>query len=245
MLNSKRKPYKKIVRYVFLISLIIFVAVTVFFRNMGMFEQQMPIKKIDSLFGAIRIAFMDKEYGIEYGFLYPNMISLIAFLLILISLLCVLEDNKNFSWSEYDYLKYRLSKKGFLRYLTFDLLRNCLFSLSTIVLFLALVYLFDKLGLETFYLILIYLVRLFLLLFGIVFLRRTFQIIYKREQMVIVQYLILILMAIIDNYSNLNLISMSSNFVYEFTYILVLLLLIVVSYCFISCLVIKCRREFL
>jgi hypothetical protein len=101
MLNKLKRISKLLSRYLLLIFVLTLISVSVFLRNLKMVMiEYAPIKKTDSLFSAIRIVLMDKNYSSDYGFIYPNMISMIGFILFVIVILWIIEDNKNFHYSE-------------------------------------------------------------------------------------------------------------------------------------------------
>lgn len=241
MKNNGKKIYRKFIKYCVFLVIIVCILNSIYFRNLILLNQ-MPIQKIDSIFCLIRIMFMNKPYGFQYGFVYPNMISLLSFLLVIMMILFILEDNKNFSYSEYHFLQYRLAKKNFLNYFVWELIKKYIFLF--ILICFSLFFFIDKSNKFDFFFVVIYVVRLFCLLFEIMFFRQIFQIIYKKEQMVLIQYSTLILMTIIDNYSNLNLITMSSSYLYEAIYIFILVILITLTYSIVN-LIIKYRKEFL
>lgn len=96
MLNKLKRISKLLSRYLLLIFVLTLISVSVFLRNLKMVMiEYAPIKKTDSLFSAIRIVLMDKNYSFDYGFIYPNMISMIGFILFVIVILWIIEDNKN------------------------------------------------------------------------------------------------------------------------------------------------------
>lgn len=107
MLNKLKRISKLLSRYLLLIFVLTLISASVFLRNLKMVMIECaPIKKTDSLFSAIRIVLMDKNYSFDYGFIYPNMISVIGFILFVIVILWIIEDNKNFHYSEYNFWQY-------------------------------------------------------------------------------------------------------------------------------------------
>ena len=112
MLNKLKRISKLLSRYLLLIFVLTLISVSVLLRNLKMIMiEYAPIKKTDSLFSAIRIVLMDKNYSSDYGFIYPNMISMIGFILFVIVILWIIEDNKNFHYSEYNLSFYMHLKK--------------------------------------------------------------------------------------------------------------------------------------
>lgn len=98
MLNKLKRISKLLSRYLLLIFVLTLISVSVFLRNLKMVTiEYAPIKKTDSLFSAIRIVLMDKNYSSDYGFIYPNMVSMIGFILFVIVILWIIEDNKIFT----------------------------------------------------------------------------------------------------------------------------------------------------
>lgn len=73
---------------------------------------------------AVRVLFMDKQYARSFGFVYPNMISFIAYFLTIILILWMIEENKNFKYDEYTFIKYRLSKIGFINKMVIDSIKG-------------------------------------------------------------------------------------------------------------------------
>lgn len=70
MLNKLKRISKLLSRYLLLIFVLTLISVSVFLRNLKMVMiEYVPIKKTDSLFSAIRIVLMDKNYSSDYGFI--------------------------------------------------------------------------------------------------------------------------------------------------------------------------------
>ena len=70
MLNKLKRISKLLSRYLLLIFVLTLISVSVFLRNLKMVMiEYAPIKKTDSLFSAIRIVLMDKNYSFDYGFI--------------------------------------------------------------------------------------------------------------------------------------------------------------------------------
>ena len=64
MLNKLKRISKLLSRYLLLIFVLTLISVSVFLRNLKMVMiEYTPIKKTDSLFSAIRIVLMDKNYN--------------------------------------------------------------------------------------------------------------------------------------------------------------------------------------
>ena len=124
-----------------------------------------PIKKTDSLFSTIRIVLMDKNYSFDYGFIYPNMISMIGFILFVIVILWIIEDNKNFHYSEYNFWQYRMSKVSFLNSITIDLAKKCFFIWFSICIFIGFICVVEHCDVSNLFMIYMYLIRFFSLLF--------------------------------------------------------------------------------
>ena len=67
MLNKLKRISKLLSRYLLLIFVLTLISVSVFLRNLKMVMiEYAPIKKTDSLFSAIRIVLMDKNYSFDY-----------------------------------------------------------------------------------------------------------------------------------------------------------------------------------
>ena len=89
-------------------------------RNLS-YINEMNTDKLYCGVAAVRVLFMDKQYARSFGFVYPNMISFIAYFLTIILILWMIEENKNFKYDEYTFIKYRLSKIGFINKMVIDL----------------------------------------------------------------------------------------------------------------------------
>ena len=212
MLNKLKRISKLLSRYLLLIFVLTLISVSVFLRNLKMVMiEYAPIKKTDSLFSAIRIVLMDKNYSFDYGFIYPNMISMIGFILFVIVILWIIEDNK----------------------ITIDLAKKCFCTWFSICIFIGFICAVEHCDVSNLFMIYMYLIRFFSLLFEIIFLRTIFQILYKKEFFVYLQFLFLILMTFLDNYSKTNLVTMSSNSVFEGIYFCIIIVTSVLSYCLI------------
>ena len=161
------------------------------------------------------------------------MVSMIGFILFVIVILWIIEDNKNFHYSEYNFWQYRMSKVSFLNSITIDLAKKCFFTWLSICIFIGFICVVEHCDVSNLFMIYMYLIRFFSLLFEIIFLRTIFQILYKKEFFVYLQFLFLILMTFLDNYSKTNLVTMSSNSVFEGIYFCIIIVTSVLSYCLI------------
>lgn len=176
MLNKLKRISKLLSRYLLLIFVLTLISVSVFLRNLKMVMiEYTPIKKTDSLFSAIRIVLMDKNYSSDYGFIYPNMISMIGFILFVIVILWIIEDNKNFHYSEYNFWQYRMSKVSFLNSITIDLAKKCFFTWFSICIFIGFICVVEHCDVSNLFMIYMYLIRFFSLLFEIIFCERFFR----------------------------------------------------------------------
>ena len=126
-----------------------------------------------------------------------------------------------------------MSKVSFLNSITIDLAKKCFFTWFSICIFIGFICVIEHCDISNLFMIYIYLIRFFSLLFEIIFLRTIFQILYKKEFFVYLQFLLLILMAFFDNYSKTNLVTMSSNSVFEGIYFCIIIVMSVLSYCLI------------
>ena len=149
---------------------------------------------------------------------------------IVIVILWIIEDNKNFHYSEYNFWQYRMSKVSFLNSITIDLAKKCFFTWFSICIFIGFICAVEHCDVSNLFMIYMYLIRFFSLLFEIIFLRTIFQILYKKEFFVYLQFLFLILMTFLDNYSKTNLVTMSSNSVFEGIYFCIIIVTSVLSY---------------
>ena len=147
------------------------------------------------------------------------MISMIGFILFVIVILWIIEDNKNFHYSEYNFWQYRMSKVPFLNSIIIDLAKKCFFTWFSICIFIGFICVVEHCDVSNLFMIYMYLIRFFSLLFEIIFLRTIFQILYKKEFFVYLQFLFLILM--------------SSNSVFEGIYFCIIIVTSVLSYCLI------------
>ena len=176
MLNKLKRISKLLSRYLLLIFVLTLISVSVFLRNLKMVMiEYAPIKKTDSLFSAIRIVLMDKNYSSDYGFIYPNMISMIGFILFVIVILWIIEDNKNFHYSEYNFWQYRMSKVSFLNSITIDLAKKCFFTWFSICIFIGFICVVEHCDVSNLFMIYMYLIRFFCCCLRLSFCERFFR----------------------------------------------------------------------
>lgn len=159
-----------------MIFVLTLISVSVFLRNLKMVMiEYAPIKKTDSLFSAIRIVLMDKNYSFDYGFIYPNMISMIGFILFVIVILWIIEDNKNFHYSEYNFWQYRMSKVSFLNSITIDLAKKCFFTWFSICIFIGFICAVEHCDVSNLFMIYMYLIVSFRCCLRLSFCERFFR----------------------------------------------------------------------
>lgn len=239
MNNFLKKNYQYLI-FIFCFLLLVYFT---YRRNLN-YTNEMDIDNIYSGISAIRILLMDKQYARLFGFVYPNMISFITYFLIIILILWIIEENKNFKFDEFSFTKYRLSKIDFIHKIAVDSVRKLLKIYICFLICLIICSLFGNFNLDDLFITIIYFARLSLLILLIFFLRQSALILYKNEKFVIYQYFILLSCLILDMYIDLELVVMSSDITYEFKYIVILITMILFSYLVIKKIYIS-RKEYL
>lgn len=159
-------------------------------------------------------------------------------------ILWIIEENKNFKFDEYSFVKYRLSKIDFINKIAVNSIRKILKIYLCFLICLSICSLFGNFNIDDLFVTIIYFARLSLLILLIFFLRQSVLILYKNEKFVIYQYFILLSCLILDMYLDLELVVMSSDITYELKYIVVLVATILFSYLVIKKIYIN-RKEYL
>lgn len=235
--------FKKNYQYIIFILCFLLLVCFTYRRHLN-YLNEMDIDKVCSVIGVIRILLMDKQYGRLFGFVYPNMISFITYFLIIIFILWILEENKNFKSDEYSFVKYRLSKIDFINRIVVDVIKKTFKIYICFLICLSICAVIGNFSMSDLFITIIYLIRLSLLNVFIFFIRQSVLIFYKNEKFVIYQYFILLGCLIFDMYLDLELLVMSSDIIYEFKYILILMVIMLFSYLVIKKLYIG-RKEYL
>ncbi len=239
MNNFLKKNYQYLI-FIFCFLLLVYFT---YRRNLN-YTNEMYIHNVYSGVSAVRILLMDKQYARLFGFVYPNMISFITYFLIIILILWIIEENKNFKFDEYSFAKYRLSKIDFIHKIVVNSIIKLLKVYISFLISLSFCSLFGNFNLGDLFVTITYFVRLSLLILLIFFLRQSVLILYKNEKFVIYQYFILLSCLILDMYLDLELVVMSSDITYELKYIVVLVATILFSYLVIKKIYIN-RKEYL
>ena len=187
---------------------------------------------------------MDKQYARSFGFVYPNMISFIAYFLTIILILWMIEENKNFKYDEYTFIKYRLSKIGFINKMVIDSIKKVVKTYICFLIVLCICSLVGNFNINDFLITIMYYFRLSLLILLIYSIRQSALIFNKNEKFAIYQYFILLILLILDMYLDLELVVMSSDIIYELKYIVILMIIYLSIYLLIKKLYVR-RKEYL
>lgn len=212
-------------------------------RNLS-YINEMNIDKLYYGVAAVRVLFMDKQYARSFGFVYPNMISFIAYFLTIILILWMIEENKNFKYDEYTFIKYRLSKIGFINKMVIDSIKKVVKTYICFLIVLCICSLVGNFNINDFLITIMYYFRLSLLILLIYFIRQSALIFNKNEKFAIYQYFILLILLILDMYLDLELVVMSSDIIYESKYIVILMTIYLSIYLLIKKLYVR-RKEYL
>lgn len=212
-------------------------------RNLS-YINEMNTDKLYCGVAAVRVLFMDKQYARSFGFVYPNMISFIAYFLTIILILWMIEENKNFKYDEYTFIKYRLSKIGFINNMVIDSIKKVVKTYICFLIVLCICSLVGNFNINDFLITIMYYFRLSLLILLIYSIRQSALIFNKNEKFAIYQYFILLILLILDMYLDLELVVMSSDIIYELKYIVILMIIYLSIYLLIKKLYVR-RKEYL
>lgn len=232
-------------KYQCLIFILCFLVLVYFtYRRNLSYINEMNTDKLYCGVAAVRALFMDKQYARSFGFVYPNMISFIAYFLTIILILWMIEENKNFKYDEYTFIKYRLSKIGFINKMVIDSIKKVVKTYICFLIVLCICSLVGNFNINDFLITIMYYFRLSLLILLIYSIRQSALIFNKNEKFAIYQYFILLILLILDMYLDLELVVMSSDIIYELKYIVILMIIYLSIYLLIKKLYVR-RKEYL
>ena len=232
-------------KYQCLIFILCFLVLVYFtYRRNLSYINEMNTDKLYGGVAAVRVLFMDKQYARSFGFVYPNMISFIAYFLTIILILWMIEENKNFKYDEYTFIKYRLSKIGFINNMVIDSIKKVVKTYICFLIVLCICSLVGNFNINDFLITIMYYFRLSLLILLIYSIRQSALIFNKNEKFAIYQYFILLILLILDMYLDLELVVMSSDIIYELKYIVILMIIYLSIYLLIKKLYVR-RKEYL
>lgn len=232
-------------KYQCLIFILCFLVLVYFtYRRNLSYINEMNTDKLYCGAAAVRVLFMDKQYARSFGFVYPNMISFIAYFLTIILILWMIEENKNFKYDEYTFIKYRLSKIGFINNMVIDSIKKVVKTYICFLIVLCICSLVGNFNINDFLITIMYYFRLSLLILLIYSIRQSALIFNKNEKFAIYQYFILLILLILDMYLDLELVVMSSDIIYELKYIVILMIIYLSIYLLIKKLYVR-RKEYL
>ena len=232
-------------KYQCLIFILCFLVLVYFtYRRNLSYINEMNTDKLYCGVAAVRELFMDKQYARSFGFVYPNMISFIAYFLTIILILWMIEENKNFKYDEYTFIKYRLSKIGFINNMVIDSIKKVVKTYICFLIVLCICSLVGNFNINDFLITIMYYFRLSLLILLIYSIRQSALIFNKNEKFAIYQYFILLILLILDMYLDLELVVMSSDIIYELKYIVILMIIYLSIYLLIKKLYVR-RKEYL
>ncbi len=158
---------KKYQCLIFILCFLILVYFT-YRRNLS-YINEMNTDKLYCGVAAVRVLFMDKQYARSFGFVYPNMISFIAYFLTIILILWMIEENKNFKYDEYTFIKYRLSKIGFINNMVIDSIKKVVKTYICFLIVLCICSLVGNFNINDFLITIMYYFRLFPINFTYIF----------------------------------------------------------------------------
>lgn len=202
-----------------------FLIIFIFTNYRVMVTSNKTLEKFEDL---MKIIFVDKEFSKMIEFETPNIISVSIFIFIIVLLLNIIENSKNRTIGSYSLIQYRTTKRAFINHIIFDLFLKFveIYLLFAVLCVIGILF-FEYSEIGMIYLM-IYFFRLSLLLLMAVLFFRFFYIFYKDIKISVIQYLFLIILAMLDNYLGTCFITMSGDITTEFIGIIVILILIII-----------------